>query len=367
MRYARRVSAWRRAAIAAAAIAIAPSEADACSRLVAVPTLAEPIFDADAVAVVATTIEIVCRDAGGRVHCSFDVHYRVRNASQMAVTTRAVIGSSHLAPVVAPGLAVERTKERILFDVDDGARARDAWAFSLSLAADETRELAVHAEASMPIIYPTFDSGCSREGIRSRHPIAVRGDSGGIAPLAYWVHPAHRPTDVEEAPLEVHVVRPPEWAVAILQSTSDALARALDDDRAHFRAERGEVRVELQVRPSLLWNGGPFVGAGWAFAPNAGTRLRIGYEVAAPYWLVHSVAVESDVSRTLSVVPAIEAITQSSLVLGAGVGVPIVVTPRTHAGGRLQVSGSISAIGLRGAVDVYQDGVEGAIFGQVSF
>ncbi len=329
----------------------------ACSRYAPVPSLAEPAFEAP-LAVTSTAIEMACADVDARARCTIDVRVRVVNGGTSAVTSTGVVHSGHLSALFADGVALARSPAPP--PRDDEIRLREGWSLPIVLAPGESRTIALHAERTLDVFYPTYDPSCAREGIRSRHPLAARGDSGGTVELAYLVVG-------EDSPVDVHATSPPSWKADIVMSASDILAGGLVPDRAHFQGRRGVIFVGMTAPRSILWNGGAFAGAGWSFSPDSGARLRVGYEIAAPVWLLHSVAMESDLSRTLAVVPAIESITHGRAVLGVGAGLPIVVRPHAHAGARLQISAGYEWLTLRGVLDLYGNGPEASVFGEASF
>jgi hypothetical protein len=378
---------WKTAAgllIAAASLVAAPSHA--CSRVVSIPVLTEPLFDSRGIVIESTQLEIVCRSVARRAHCELEVRYRIRNDGLQLVRTRAVVHSAFLVPTAIEG-AFDRAgsttfavlpepdarQARADLDFDDGVDVDRSDAFELTFGPQETRTIVVHADMRIPILVEVFVSGgaCEEAGIRQRHPFAAQGRPRGEYEIKYVV-PAQSFDAAKERMVDVRVLHPPEWNGAIHFLTGETLMRAFatgipGEDRARFRAERGTISIAMEVPRSTFWNGGPFLGLGWGFAPDRGVRLRVGYEVAAPFWLAHAVAVESDLSRVLTVAPSSEVITNDRLLLGVGLGLPIRVRPDARIGGRAQLSAGVGPFSIRGALDAFATGIEGSILGQVSF
>ena len=119
---------------------------------------------------------------------------------------------------------------------------------------------------------------------------------------------------------------------------------------------------------------GPFIAAGVGFGPQVRARLRAGYEIAAPPFLLYSLAVEGDVTEELMLIPAIEVALPSFVGVipsaGLGLGAPVMLLPDPLAGVRTQLSLMWPVAGLIGSVDVYprpgKPAVRGALMLQIS-
>jgi hypothetical protein len=99
-------------------------------------------------------------------------------------------------------------------------------------------------------------------------------------------------------------------------------------------------RITAQ-RPLRFEAGGPIVAAGLGWSPEGlRPRLRVGWELAWPKLLVHSLVVETDARRRLTLIPAWElAIPEWHVVfpdLGVGLGVPVQLLPDARPGVRVQ-------------------------------
>lgn len=95
---------------------------------------------------------------------------------------------------------------------------------------------------------------------------------------------------------------------------------------------------------SPVVHGGPLLLAGVASGDGRALRVRGGWEVAAPAWLVLSAAVDMDLSSLATLAATAEATTQAwvlPLSFGAGLGPIVQVEPEVLAGGRAQVSAAL--------------------------
>lgn len=105
---------------------------------------------------------------------------------------------------------------------------------------------------------------------------------------------------------------------------------------------------------------GPVAAAGVGFGAGVRPRLRAGYELSVPGFMIYSLAVEGDVQEELALIPAIELAAPSMWVFipgpGIGVGVPVMLLPDPRPGFRVQASLNWSFIGLVGNFDVYPAG-----------
>jgi hypothetical protein len=89
-------------------------------------------------------------------------------------------------------------------------------------------------------------------------------------------------------------------------------------------------------------HGGPFVAAGLMGGHGGLPRLRAGWEIAAPRWLVLALAADTDLSRGVTLAVTAESITRAWIgTMGTSTvgGGPIVaVAPDVRPGGRAQLS-----------------------------
>lgn len=119
------------------------------------------------------------------------------------------------------------------------------------------------------------------------------------------------------------------------------------DEHARFDVDR-----RWRVDP-----GGPVVGAGLGWGPEGlRPRLRIGYELAYPRVIAHSLVVETDARRRVLIVPSWELTIPDGWPvffpdLGAGLGVPIEVVPEARPGVRVHARFGFWIFHLIGSFD----------------
>jgi hypothetical protein len=127
-------------------------------------------------------------------------------------------------------------------------------------------------------------------------------------------------------------------------------------------AESGVRAVTLHVdtRPPQprFFHGGPYLGIGSGFGKGdlENFRMRVGYEISAPDWLIESLSFETDFRKRSFVTPAVELATRQFFFLpsvSAGLGIPIQVFPRASPGVRLLLGAQIFMVGIVGTVDLF--------------
>lgn len=123
-----------------------------------------------------------------------------------------------------------------------------------------------------------------------------------------------------------------------------------------------------ETRP-FLSHGGPFLAVGSAGDDEKRTRLRVGWEVARPRWLLYSLQADFDFRGRVIAAPVVSAASQWITIIpsiGLGLGVPVQVAPTLRAGLRLQFDAMIAACGLLASMDVFPDRVETALMFKIS-
>ena len=122
---------------------------------------------------------------------------------------------------------------------------------------------------------------------------------------------------------------------------------------------RNEPYTSLLIDRTLrLDRGGPIAAAGVSFEPGGvAPRLRFGWELAWPHYLVHTLAVETDTRRRVVLVPAWEGALSFLgtwfLDLGLGVGAPVQLAPAPRPGVRVLGRIGWRVVHLLGVYDAY--------------
>jgi len=166
---------------------------------------------------------------------------------------------------------------------------------------------------------------------------------------------------------------PSAWRV---QSADAAAGRA--GDRVTMRVGDGvdgdEPRVVTEVAPGPppFVPGGPYLGLGALIDAEPRFKWRVGYEVFAPYWIAHAISVEGDADAAITIAPSAELMSDMFLVipsLGAGLGMPIQLSPHVEAGARFQLSAQYPLLGVVATVDLYPSRkrwVNASLYGQLA-
>ncbi len=118
----------------------------------------------------------------------------------------------------------------------------------------------------------------------------------------------------------------------------------------------GGMHTTLRVPQFPVRNGGALLGLGGAFGDTGGFRLRLGWEIAAPSWLLYQVSAETNLRGAWTVTPLVLAASTPIVIIpsfGLGLGLPIVVRPETRVGVRLQLEAQILPVGFVASCDFW--------------
>lgn len=130
-----------------------------------------------------------------------------------------------------------------------------------------------------------------------------------------------------------------------------------DGDR--WTATGGDIDLWLREDAPPVIHGGPFLAIGARVNSPYEARGRLGYEIAAPSWLLYALAVETDFQTRALIVPTVEAALPFLLLipsLGLGVGAPVWLDgDGVRAGVRIQTSVAFPFLSVVIPVDIYPD------------
>jgi hypothetical protein len=217
----------------------------------------------------------------------------------------------------------------------------------------------------------------------TRHvALATPQDRDARARFSYFLSPLR--TWAGARSIDVTISAPARWPLAPqpLDGSDGPWTITRDGGRtlAHARVQgerAGDLTFEVTMPGHAVFNGGPFAAVGGSFGADGGLRLRAGYEVARPTWVLYSLALESNARDRLAGVAVVEAALPSfyfivpSLALGAG---PIAERHRgaTSVGVRAQATAAFILLSAMLAADVFperssNDVVRWSLFGQISF
>jgi hypothetical protein len=166
------------------------------------------------------------------------------------------------------------------------------------LRAGQTAELGLRANVRLEVFFEILAPDCSIDPVVVlRHPVAGHGRRGGSFDLRYlaWTN---RLVD-EASTVRLRFTHPRDVSGVVFgtgrvsEQTTVPVgdgSEVVDEATALFDPDHQALGVGWHVQRGAVWNSGPYFGAWWAFAPQGGLRARVGYEAAAPVWLLHSVS-----------------------------------------------------------------------------
>jgi hypothetical protein len=266
---------------------------------------------------------------------------------------------------------------------DPGRLSRSG--FQIKVAASARARL-VFAGQLDPVYHqnPSVYGGFAIPPHTTRHvALATPEDRDARARFSYLLSPLR--TWAGARSIAVTISAPRRWPLAPqpLDGGDGPWTITRDGGRTLARArvkgdQAGDLIFDVTVPGHAVFNGGPFAAAGGSFGAGGGLRLRAGYEVARPAWVLYSLALESNARDRFAGVAVVEAALPNfffifpSLGLGAG---PIAERHRgaTSVGVRAQASAAFILLSAMLAADVFpghsgaEDVVRWSLFGQISF
>lgn len=331
------------------AVTVAPALAGANAPAPA-PTLSAigPAGAKTPLVVESTSLRIDCEH---RDQCTVEARYAISNPTDARLDAKT---------------AFESTSTRGLRVTVDGASA--------DVSSDEARQrfaitLAPSATASVVVtgtLAPTIRRGGSSfewmaVADHARHLVLAPGAPKlarvqleyVLAPLRWW---GAAPKD-----MTVTLVVPDGWHPTLDGAANVDESRSPDGRTIHegtVPATTHTLTIDLFIGELASLRGGVFAGIG-GHADNAtGIRTRVGGELAWRYRYLTSLAleIEWDAPRSFVIVPAV-AVASEWIVfvpsIGAGVGVPVRVSPSFELGGRVQLDAHFGPVGYFVAFDWY--------------
>lgn len=110
------------------------------------------------------------------------------------------------------------------------------------------------------------------------------------------------------------------------------------------------------VKRPVVQLGGPVVHAGGVFGAPGGPRLRLGWEIAAPDWLLYGLHVETGFGDHAAIVPMVTAASPFLLIfpsVDVGLGAPVRFVPRWEAGVRAEIGMHLLLFGVAATFDFW--------------
>lgn len=326
-------------------------------------------------------LSFTCTEKGGAPVCAFEARYTVTNphrarhevaAAFLGVRTRHVAvaidgaepsGQPTAAEMDAIVASAEAASARDGSPSMRGSRAEgvDRWGFVLVAEPGARHEIVVTGE-----ILPGrrfIPSGYMMRAVNARHLLfGSRTPERSVFDLEYLVAPLR--TWKGDPRIDVRITHPSRWKLSIGGGADpERWARASGGSTtvvtARLASREAPPALDLEIEPParLFAHGGPLLGIGGSFGPGGPRpRGRIGYEIAAPRWLLYSLTADTNFRDRFIVTPMVEAASPAILVVpssGLGIGAPVQISPDPRAGVRIQADAQFYPIGIAASVDVY--------------
>lgn len=283
-------------------------EAAACSPVFEPSIVGRPAFEpADAARVVSEDVEVDC----GTETCRVIATYRIdstaearmtlpgRRVLSLALQIDGVVRSTALLPPTPPANAFERDMVTTAATVPAGSRV---------------------LQIAMTVELWPYETPCYLDGIRARHPR-----------FSSRPPPSQRVLHLETG-ARPYVRYPDGWSLELYQLPQYVVEAG----------QRPYARLTFQLPRQRLLHGGPFVAAGLMGGAGGLPRLRAGWEIAAPRWLILALAADTDLSRGATLAVTAEATSRAWIgtmgTSSVGGGPIVAVSPDVRPGGRAQLS-----------------------------
>ena len=338
-----------------------------------------------------------CFDAERAPACDFEARYHVHNPKgerREAAVSFYGVGTDGVSVTIDGAPASGEPTQDEQRALDDAMKRADAASatktggnkaekldrrgFRLVVAPGARREVVVTGRVHAGLAF--VPEGYAMAAVNSRHLLVSREAPDHLRyDLEYLVSPIH--TWQGDPSIHVRVEHPRDLRIDVGGQGSPGFRREVAGGRVALSATlraRDLSRLTLHVdKPGPLFrNGGLLLGIGGTVGPEKRARGRVGYEVAAPSWLLYSANFETDFKHRFIVAPVVEAASPAILILpslGVGVGVPVQIAPDPRPGFRVQLDAMIYAVGFGAAIDTYpklgklSGFTEASLMGQVGF
>jgi hypothetical protein len=161
-------------------------------------------------------------------------------------------------------------------------------------------------------------------------------------------------------PLSIQIEHQDTWRISYTKPLTSKSAFEMDPtssfgDRTLSESQLdpniSEYQLDMHVPGSDFHPGGPLLGIGLQSTDGLEFRMRFGYEIAWPSWILYSLNLESDFRKRLTVVPLVNFAVNQDQSLLFGIGAPWQFTPTTQAGLRTQISLQLLMVALVAGTD----------------
>lgn len=326
--------------------------------------------------VLSEKLDFDCAEAEHEAACRFEARYRLHNGtSEAEVIDAAFLGlrtrevSVRFDDEPLP-VTEEQSDRNALSSLSDSLAQR--FGFTLTLSPGQEGELVVRGVVALERRF--LPSGYVWPAVQARHVLLSPGPARATHwDIDYLLGPIRTWAGNPELHITVRV--PSEWEVG---SSPDASARTLPvatdwrvrHEGAHGVAERRLTAASAPewlnitlTKPKPWWTpGGVQWGLGARLGDGSRFMARLGYQLAAPGFLLHSLSAETDFREQLVLTPLTQYATPQVAIipsLGLGLGVPVQVLPDARLGLRLLADLHFGPVGVALSWDHYPSPREG--------
>jgi hypothetical protein len=326
-----------------------------------------------------------CSEGDGRPTCTFEARYRIANPTEETHGGLAAFYGLEAEGVVvrvngrdARARLSEEDERRFDAEVravedevewERFAKRLQRTGFTVEVAAGGKAEIVTTGKLLLTrSIYHEY----GLDGVSARHPLLHQGDAEQhIYGVDYLLSPIRTWAEVHR--MEVSVRYPSSWDVSgslyagegspretwrTREGRGEKVESIVLEGKPEPKSKGGALTMRISAPGRVVQHGGPFVGIGGVPGSGdaAGFRMRFGYEMAAPWWVIESISADFDFRGRVVVTPAVEAVSGQLVFLpsmGIGLGVPVQILPTPTVGGRILATLQYPFVGFVTAVDIF--------------
>ncbi len=328
-------------------------------------------------------VRIDCREADVNGGCVVEATYVLTGGGGVALVALAHAAEGATitvdrGSVAAAGELSQETLDRV--DVLDSGEGKDAasWIAGRFRHSNtpEISRVTVTAGAEPATISvkavlepPSRRGGDGLSAVATRH--LILGDSGAEQDRALDVVTSALRSRARDYQLIVELERPDTWYLTTHHLSGELADRMETATETRLRPSKRQGRTVMRLASAgaesprlglvltepgeLFHRGGPIIGAGVRL--GEGFEMRLGWEVAAPDWVLYTLNLESDFQETFRIAPVVQFASPANpgipMAFIFGIGGTLDVAPKVEGAVRMQATFQMFIVGLSMAADIY--------------